>query len=177
MVDEKKSCCFSGHRFIKDSMKESLKATLKDEIIKLYHLNYRIFYNGGAIGFDSLACDAVFELKSEYPDISLCMILPCKDQHHRWKEKDKAKYIEILKAADDIQYICEHYVPGCMQARNDVLIGQSDFCICYLKNKMSGTAYTVKRAKEAGIPVLNLAVAEQQNNNSLFDETSVSLAQ
>jgi len=152
-----KTCCFTGHRIISKPIKHELKEKLKLEIEKLITLGYTDFCNGGAIGFDTIACEVVLALKKSYPSIKLIMILPCKNQDNKWNSGDKEKYQEILTQADEINYISERYVAGCMQARNLQLIEQSSICLCYLKNNYSGTAFTVRNAKENELTIINLA--------------------
>lgn len=151
------TCCFTGHRLISGTVKNKLKETLKTEIEKLISQGYTSFCNGGAIGFDTIACEVVLALKKTYPHIKLIMILPCKNQDTKWNTQDKEKYKEILSQADEINYISDRYIAGCMQARNLELIKQSSLCLCYLKSNHSGTAFTVRNAKENDLIVINLA--------------------
>ena len=50
---------------------------LRDTITNVITEGVTDFYDGGAIGFDMLAAETVIELKTEYPDIKLHMLLPC----------------------------------------------------------------------------------------------------
>ena len=115
------------------------------------------FYCGGALGFDILAGEAVVTLRQTYPDIRLCMVLPCRDQDALWKEKDRLRYRALLDRADEITYIAETYSPHCMMQRNRRLVDASDVCLCYLTRGSGGTFYTVKHAVQKGISVINLA--------------------
>jgi uncharacterized phage-like protein YoqJ len=54
------------------------------------------FYAGGALGFDTIAALTVLRLKKLYPQIKLCLILPCKNQTKMWSESDRAIYEGIL---------------------------------------------------------------------------------
>ena len=68
-----KTCCFTGHRIIK--ITPELVQRLRDAIVDVIGKGVMEFYNGGAIGFDMLAAETVIELKAEYPDIKLHMLL------------------------------------------------------------------------------------------------------
>ena len=151
-----KTCCFTGHRIIK--ITPELVQRLKDTIVKLIEQGVTDFYNGGAIGFDTLCAETVIALKGEYKDIKLHMLLPCPPEEHakRWNKAQIAKYNEILKAADSVTVLSEHYTEDCMKQRNKRLVELADCCICYYNNPRSGTGQTVRMAREKGIDVLNL---------------------
>ena len=152
-----KTCCYTGHRIIK--ITPELVQRLKDTIIKLITQGVTDFYDGGAIGFDMLCAETVIALKGEYKDIKLHMLLPCPPEEHakRWNKAQIAKYNEILKAADSVTVLSEHYTEDCMKQRNKRLVELADCCICYCANPRSGTGQTVRMAEKKGINVLNLA--------------------
>ena len=151
-----KTCCFTGHRIIK--ITPELVQRLKDTIIELITQGVTDFYDGGAIGFDMLCAETVIELKAEYPDIKLHLLLPCtpEEQVKRWNKAQIAKYKEILQAADSVTVLSGHYTRDCMKQRNERLVELADCCICYYNNPRSGTGQTVRMAREKGIDVLNL---------------------
>ena len=149
------TCCFTGHRDVTDTF-GTLKRKLKKVIIELIE-NGVIYYGcGGALGFDTIAALTVLELKEKYPQIKLIMVLPCKEQDKHWTEKDRQVYLFILEEADKIVYTSENYHKGCMHKRNRHLVDSSGVCICYLKEKSGGTAYTVDYATQKGLNVINL---------------------
>ena len=138
-----KTCCFSGHRQVSE---EDVRARLKHSIIRAIDDGYVYFKAGGATGFDTLAALTVLELKKEHPNIKLILVLPC-----------VVKTDELIsKNCDEIVYTSDHYYRGCMHKRNRQLVENSSLCICYLKEKTGGTAYTVNYAKEQGLKVINL---------------------
>jgi uncharacterized phage-like protein YoqJ len=151
-----KTCCFTGHRIIK--ITPELVQRLKDTIIELITQGVTDFYDGGAIGFDMLCAETVIELKAEYPDIKLHLLLPCppEEQVKGWNKAQIARYNEILQAADSVTVLSEHYTDDCMKQRNKRLVELADCCICYCANPRSGTGQTVRMAREKGIDVLNL---------------------
>ena len=118
------------------------------------------FYAGGAIGFDTLAASTVIELRQQYPQIKLHLILPCckAEQTAKWTAAQVAEYDSILSVADSVEYISEHYYNGCMKARNARLVELADCCICYYDNKKSasGTGQTIRMAVKEGLTIQNL---------------------
>ncbi len=151
-----KTCCFTGHRIIK--ITPELVQGLKDAIINLIEQGVTDFYDGGAVGFDMLCAETVIELKAEYPNIKLHLLLPClpEEQVKGWNKAQIARYNEILQAADSVTVLSEHYTDDCMKQRNKRLVELADCCICYCANPRSGTGQTVRMAHEKGIDVINL---------------------
>lgn len=149
--------CFTGHRKILPKQKATIARRLKNEIIKLVEKNYRYFGAGGALGFDTLAAQTVLELKTEYPDVKLILVLPCLSQTRGWSARDIEIYEEIKSKADQVVYTSQGYTRGCMHKRNRHLVDNSSVCICYLTESTGGTAYTVNYAKEKGLMTINVA--------------------
>ena len=77
------TCCFTGHRDIPKSEKESLQKRLENELISLIQQGVTIFKAGGALGFDTMSAQAVLKLKAAYLHIRLILVLPYKDQARR----------------------------------------------------------------------------------------------
>ena len=151
------TCCFTGHRNIPVNDYHKIQKRLEEEIVSLIHQGVRYFGTGGALGFDTMAALSVLELKLEYPDIRLILVLPCKDQTRGWNEKNIKIYNQILSKADKVVYTSEQYHSGCMHKRNRYLVDGSGVCICYLTASKSGTAYTTDYAMRKGLQIINLA--------------------
>lgn len=77
---KEKTCCFTGHREIPKGMYPMLTAELERKLHGLIQRGFQYFGAGGALGFDTLAAEAVLRLKEQYPDIRLILVLPCPDQ-------------------------------------------------------------------------------------------------
>lgn len=151
------TCCFTGHRKIPLDQLESVTQRLRDAVIASIKDGYLYFGAGGALGFDTLAAQTVLNLKEDYPQIKLILVLPCKTQARGWKQEVIEEYNRILKAADKVVYTSQDYYSGCMHKRNRHLVDNSSLCICYLNSNTGGTAYTVDYAKSVGCRVSNIA--------------------
>lgn len=149
--------CFTGHRRIERSDAFSIPTRLKAILTELIAKGAKRFRAGGAIGFDTVAALCVIELKESYPEISLDLVLPCRDQSKSWGERDQTVYNYILSQASSVEYVTEHYTPWCMHERNRRLVNDSQVCIAYLKQSSGGTAYTYSYALKKGLEVINLA--------------------
>ena len=154
------SCCFTGHRVLPagDAGTRLVRLT-EDSVRDAYRAGCRRFFAGGALGFDMLAAAVVCRLRdTELADISLHLILPCRDQDSRWSARDRERYQKMLLLADSHVYLYDHYAGGVMAARNRALVNAADLCIAYMTSEGSGTGLTVSMAKRRGIPVRNLAL-------------------
>ena len=151
-----RTCCFTGHRIMK--ITPELKQRLREAIVDVVNQGVTEFYNGGAIGWDMLCAEMVMDLKAEYPDVTLHMLLPCpsEEQIKGWNESQITRYEKILNVADSITVVSEHYTIDCMKRRNERLVELADYCICYCMNPRSGTGQTVRIAKEKGIDIINM---------------------
>lgn len=152
-----KTACFTGHRELSLFQIPFIKRKLKKALEELIENGYLYFGAGGALGFDTLAAQAVLELRKKYSRIKLILVLPCKTQADRWPEADKEEYESIKNQADKVVYTSEEYTRDCMFKRNRHLVDYSSICICYLNKDSGGTAYTVNYARSRGLEIINIA--------------------
>lgn len=158
-----KSCCFSGHRHIPYEMDEQLTQRLEEVVLYLYNnMGITTFYSGGALGFDTLASEAVLACRKQIHDICLVIVMPCENQASRWSRESIKRYERIKEAADKVICLSDHYYNGCMHKRNRYLVNHSSVCVCYLTEPNGGTAYTVKYAQDNGLRIFNLANSKVQ---------------
>lgn len=149
-------CCFTGHRHIPEEDYEILKQRLQQEIERLIANDVYYFGAGGALGFDTLAALTVLELKQQYPLIKLILVLPCPEQAKYWNQNDIEIYESIKAKADKVVYTSKSYSNDCMFIRNRHLVDNSKYCICYLVDEHSGTAYTVNYAQNKGLAIIRI---------------------
>lgn len=157
MKCREKTVCFTGHRKIPPEKKNEITRRLKETLIQLINRGYLYFGAGGALGFDTMAEQAVLSLKEEYPQIKLILVLPCKSQANAWSTEDKEVYMEIIRKADKVVYTSQEYFRGCLQKRNRHLVDYSSVCVCYLTKDTGGSAYTVRYATFKGLSIENVA--------------------
>lgn len=152
-----KTCCFTGHRSL--SHEEKLKAAVRlRRVIEEQIKAGVVFYGaGGARGFDALAAQTVLDMKKEYPQLRLILVLPCEGQTRGWRSEDIAVYEDIKRRSDKVVYVSREYTPDCMNRRNRHLVDYSGTCICYLTRSAGGTAYTVDYARRKGLRIINVA--------------------
>jgi len=153
-----KTCCFTGHRELPTGLaRRRLAAKLEKAVIEQINDGIQFFGAGGALGFDTLAAQTVLKLRKKYPDIKLILVLPCLTQTQGWPAEAVEEYERIKTHADKVVYTSQEYTKDCMFKRNRHLVDNSSVCICYKTRDSGGTAYTVSRAKEQGLRVINIA--------------------
>ena len=159
------SCCFSGHRRIVPSERSRVLYRLRSTVLWLVSKGITNFYAGGALGFDTIAATTVIDLKRTEPKVRLILELPYESQNSGWSENDKRIYAFIKENADEI-HICgenpenREKASQYLHIRNREMVEHSSYCVCYLKNRRGGTAYTVNYAKKCDLDIINLAEDE-----------------
>lgn len=151
------SAAFTGHRFISYSKYPALKASLRQTIKAFYTQGIHNFYCGMAIGFDTLAAEAVLSLKTELQELALIAVVPYRGQCEKWSDTNRSRYNTILCKADQTILLSENYYQGCLLRRNDYMLSQSSCVIAYFDgNNEGGTFYTCQKAAELSLPVKNI---------------------
>lgn len=97
------------------------------------------------MGFDTLAAQTVLELKKDYPNVKLILVLPCLEQTKGWSDDDTEEYERIKREADKVVYTSDHYFRGCMNKRNRHLVDCSSLCICFLTEKTGHSIQSIMR--------------------------------
>ncbi len=142
--------------------REALWQRLCDVIPQLWAEGYRTFLSGGALGFDTLAAQAVLFCRPSCPGIRLKMVLPCRSQSGAWSAEDRQIYEQVLRSADEVICLSETYYQGCMLMRNRYLVAHASQCVCFYKDRKGGTSFTVALAWREGLSIRNLAVPERE---------------
>jgi uncharacterized phage-like protein YoqJ len=151
------TCCFSGHRKLPKNKIEQIVKRLDCEIDNLINQGITDFISGGALGFDQIAASLIIAKKEMGRRIRLIFALPCKCQDKLWNVEQKMLYRSLLAEADEITYISEEYIDGCMKKRNKYMVDHSSYCICALLRTFNGTDQTVRYARQKGLSVINVA--------------------
>lgn len=152
-----KTCCFSGHRMIPEQQRAYIEKRTKRYIRQLYKTGVRYFGVGGAIGYDTLAAECLFELrKKDLPDIKIILVYPFEGFTDRWTSEQKAQFSNLLPRYDKTVCVSKTRNKSAYLERNRRLVDGSAYCIVYCTKQTGGTAYTVQYAESCGVTVYNI---------------------
>lgn len=161
----KETVAFTGYRPEKirlsssnPDIEQEIRSALNVMIRDLYGRGYRRFLSGMAEGFDLWAAGEVLDLKAsgECPGIELWAIVPFRGQERNYQVDSLESYRRVLDEASEVVVLAEHYCPECYRRRNDWLVENASLAVCYFDGQPGGTQYTVRKARKAGLPVINL---------------------
>lgn len=154
MIFNREQCaCFTGHRIVK----KGFNYKQVDKVIEeLYERGIRIFFNGMALGFDTLCFKRLKVMRKVYPDIKIVACVPCLNQSELFMERDKKIYADLLSCADDKIVISEEYNESCMKERDRFMVDNSSVCVSYIYKSLGGAYYTTKYAVEKKIEIIYL---------------------
>lgn len=149
------SASFTGHRGVTDVHKTAER--LRAAIMECYNSGVRFFYVGGAVGFDTIAAEAVLHFREQFPDIVLTVVVPFPEQDKFFNFEGRKKYREILDKANEVVTISNEFSKVAYLMRNDYMVSHSCRVIAYWDGMSgSGTSYTVREAKKRKRSVQNL---------------------
>ena len=141
-----KSCCFFGHRDTPSSVRPKLTDVIMDLIEERGVID---FYVGNQGSFDSLVLSVLKELAVSYPQIRYTVVLAYLPDDKSGIEETNTLYPEGLES-----------VPKrfCIARRNDWLIRNSKYVICYVGHITGGAAQFMKKAQKQNRTVINIAL-------------------
>jgi len=145
-------CCFAGHGDLYyNKIKERVKKTAEN-LINNYGVNE--FWVGNYGNFDACAEKAVKELKKDYSEIELDLVIP-------YLTNDIKEYSDLYYKRFDNIIVSD--VPLTTPKRfyiiktNEFMIDSSQFLICYVERSWGGAKRTLEYAQKRNIQIINLA--------------------
>lgn len=149
---------FTGHRTYCGEADELLRQTIE----KLYEEGFSRFLCGMAWGWDLAAGEIVTQLKESYSDIQLVAVMPYADFGKLFSGEDLELFSRVAKSADEVIVVSEQGGDVAFRRRNDFLVDNSSFVVAWWDEiPRGGTAYTLRRARHARLPVINLMQSPQ----------------
>lgn len=145
---QKKSCFFIGHRDTREEVFPLLMAEIERHITAS---GVRNFYVGHYGSFDRMAARAVIEMKKQYADIRLTMLLP----YH-----PAIRPIELPAGFDGSVYPeGQEKIPykAAISRANMYIIGRVDHLICYVDHPSNGSRAVMEVAMKRKVHVVNIA--------------------
>ena len=159
MTEEQKRlhrCCFSGHRPEKlNEDPETVKAWLLEKIDQAIADGYRTFICGCGMGVDLWAGRIVLQKKQQDPSLHLIAAPPWPGFAGKWSIDWHIQYSNLMRHADLVVPVSEHYHNGVFQKRNEWMVDHSNRVIAYYNGAPGGTENTIDYALSKGIEVVS----------------------
>ncbi len=153
----KHRCCFTGHRPDKmEQGEKEIKPLLEKAIDDAIANGYVTFITGMAMGVDIWAAEIVLERKKKNPNLHLICALPHSGFESRRSMTEKMRFNKIIKKADLVKKINDHYFTGCYQIRNEWMVDHSSLVIAVFNGQKSGTKNTIMYAEKRNVKVNNI---------------------
>lgn len=153
----KHRCCFTGHRPDKmEQGEKEIKPLLEKAIDDAIKNGYVTFITGMAMGVDIWAAEIVLERKKTNPDLHLICALPHPNFEKPRSLPEKMRFNRIIKKADLVKEINDHYFRACYQVRNEWMVDHSNLVIAVFNGQKSGTKNTVDYAMKNNTIVVNV---------------------
>ena len=138
------TCTFFGHKDTPDHMKEEIKKVITHLV---EHNGVDKFYVGNNGNFDFLVQKILNELCSNNKSIHYCIVT----------SRVNEKAISGFQDATIFPEALDNALPKfSISKRNDWMIANSSYAICYVNHKFSNSFAWVEKAKKKGLQVINL---------------------
>lgn len=159
-----KTCCFTGHRPEKlpwryneeDPRCLDLKGRLRGAVEEAYGAGMRHFMCGMAQGADFYFCEAVLDLRSRLPGITVEAAIPCEEQAAKWRERERNRYFQLIAQCDMETLVQPNYDRGCMLRRDRYMVDRSSMLIAVFNGTLGGTMYTITYAEKKALEIILL---------------------
>lgn len=142
-----KSCFFIGHREADERLLPVLKTRI-ERLITEERVSH--FYVGAYGGFDRVAASAVKQLKQEYPEIDLTLVLP---YHPAERPVETPPGFDGTYYPEGLEKVPRRYT---IMKANEILVKQSDWLIAYVWHGASNSQKILKYAQNNGVSCINL---------------------
>ena len=153
----KHRCCFTGHRPDKmEQGEKEIKQLLEKAIDDAIENGFITFITGMAMGTDIWAAEIVLERKKTNSELHLICALPHPGFEKPRSMAEKMRFNRIIKKADLVKEINDHYFRACYQVRNEWMVDRSNLVIAVFNGQKSGTKNTIDYAKKRSIAVINV---------------------
>ena len=147
----------TGHRWCSQNYRREMERL----IMMAVNQGVKHFFCGMALGIDQLAAEVLI-----YHKLKWTAVLPCTDQHAKWKPRQQSHYRKLLTEATKIVCLYPKYSEGVMQARNLWMIKRSDICLAVFSGDPhghgGGTATTFNMAKRHNLLIYQYVPGESK---------------
>ena len=145
-------CTFFGHRYA--HLTDEERSQLTSIIVKLIKdKDVDQFWLGAKGEFDSACRTLLSEIKEDFPNIKICLVLsyiPTNKEDYEWKEK----YYDHIFLPDGVEEGPQRFA---ISRRNWWMALNCDYMICYVRHEYGGAYSAMKVALANKKEVINIA--------------------
>ena len=145
MDNKEKTCCFFGHREVTHNIRDRLTAIIEKLITED---GVTEFYVGHQGQFDNMVYSVLKELKAKYPQIRYTVVLA-----YMPDEYIKDVYGNDTLFPDGLENTPKKFA---ISKRNDWMIQQSGFAVCYVYKITGGAAKFREKAIKKELQIIDL---------------------
>ena len=144
-MENNKSCCFFGHREVTHNIKPKLTAIIEKLITED---DVTEFYVGHQGQFDGMVYSVLKELKAKYTQIRYTVVLASMPDEHI-----RELFGEETLFPDGMETVPKRFA---ISKRNDLMIQQSGFAVCYVHKITGGAAKFREKCVKKGLRVTDV---------------------
>lgn len=146
----RRTCCGFGHRIVLIDVEAPLREVLCN-LIETHGVTR--FLSGGMGEFDELFAKTIRSLRSVYPQIQLCLVVPYLTKRlNDQKELLSSLYDEIILPAELDGANKKAAIP----LRNRWIVDNSDYVISAIHRDFGGAYEAVAYAVRQGVPIIKI---------------------
>ena len=142
---EIRTACFFGHRDVTHDIRAKLQLIIEQLITAEQIYNFYVGHQGL---FDSMVYSILKELKVKYPHIRYTVVLAYMPDEHI-----KEVYGEDTLYPDGLETVPRRFA---ISKRNDWMIQQSDYAVCYVHKVTGGAAKFREKAEKKGLQIVDV---------------------
>ena len=118
-----------------------IKKSIRNRLVPLVEEGLEWVIISGQLGTELWAAEVVFELREEYPQLKLGILLPFLNQEESWNESNRDYYQSILTRADFVDAIFKKPYQGPQQLRikNQYMVQKSDAILIIYDSEKEGS--------------------------------------
>ena len=146
-MDKRKTCCFFGHREVTHNIRDRLTAIIEKLVTEDGVTDFCVGHQGQ---FDNMVYSVLKELKAKYSQIRYTVVLAYMPDEHI-----KEVYGEDTLFPDGLENVPKKFA---ISKRNDWMIRQSAFAICYVYKITGGAAKFREKANKKGLQIFDLMI-------------------
>ena len=144
-MENNKTCCFFGHREVTHNIRDRLTAIIEKLITED---SVTEFYVGNQGQFDNMVYSVLKELKAKYPQIRYTVVLAYMPDEHF-----QEVYGEDTLFPDGMENVPKKFA---ISKRNDWMIQQSCFAVCYVHKITGGAAKFREKCIKKKLKVIDI---------------------